>query len=111
ACREDAAIAVVGFAIWLALARGRWTLGIALGVAGVVLLALDLHDVMPYFRGSPYPHLQRYAFLGNSLGDILLSLVARPWRWLGALASWRNAVYLLAMLGPLAFLPLFAPRV
>ena len=110
ACREDAAIAVVGFGLWLAVARGRWRLGVGLAVASVLLLALDLRHVMPYFRGAPYPHLQRYAHLGSSLGDILLSLAVRPWRWISAALTPEKLVYLLALLLPLGALPLLAPR-
>ncbi len=110
ACREDAALAVLGFGAWIAVARSRWTVGMALGIASVFLLLVDLHYVMPYFRGAPYPHLHRYAYLGSSLGEILLNAVVRPWQWLGALLSARKALYLLAMLGPLAFVPLLAPR-
>ena len=57
ACREDAAIAVVGFGIWLAVARQRWRLGAAVAAASVLLLAVDLKYLMPLFRGEPYPHL------------------------------------------------------
>ncbi len=72
ACREDAAVAVVGFGIWLALARARWVVGAGVAVAAVVLLMLDLHVIMPYFRGDgPYHHLYRYTHLGQSLGEIL----------------------------------------
>jgi uncharacterized membrane protein len=107
--REDCTIAVVGFGIWLALARGRWALGAAVGGASVVLLFADITWVMPYFRGSPYPHLQRYPHLGSSLGEILLTLLARPWQWFGVVVSAKKIVYLLAMLAPFGFLPLLAP--
>lgn len=108
-CREDAAIAVVGFAIWLGAARGRWALGAALAGASVLLLAADINVVMPYFRGEPYPHLQRYAHLGSGFGDILVSLVARPWRWLPVVVTAKKLAYLVALLAPLGFLPLLAP--
>jgi uncharacterized membrane protein len=111
ACREDAAVAVVGFGIWLAVARGRWRLGAALGVASVLLLAVDLRYVMPLFRGEPYPHLHRYDYLGTSLAEILVNMVIRPWRWVGVALSGGKLVYLLLMLLPLGFLPLLAPRV
>ena len=111
ACREDAAVAVVGFGIWLAVARGRWRLGAALGVASVLLLAVDLRYVMPFFRGAPYPHLHRYDYLGTSLAEILVNMVIRPWRWVGVALSGGKLVYLLLMLLPLGFLPLLAPRV
>jgi uncharacterized membrane protein len=111
ACREDAAVAVVGFGIWLALARRRHAAGAAVAVAGVVLLLLDLQVIMPHFRGGAgYHHLYRYAHLGGSLGEILVSIVLRPWRWLGVLATGPKLVYVLAMLAPLGFLPLLAPR-
>src|SRR5205823_6139727 len=111
ACREDAAVAVVGFAIWLALARGRWVVGAVLSVAAVALLMVDLQVVMPYFRaGAGYHHLYRYTHLGRTLGEILVS-IALPWRWLGVVLTGPKIVYMLAMLAPLGFLPLLAPRV
>ncbi len=111
ACREDAAVAVVGFGIWLALARGRWAVGVAVAVAAVALLLLDLQVIMPYFReGAGYHHLYRYSHLGSSLTEILTSIVVRPWRWLGVLLTTPKLVYMLAMLAPLGFLPLLGPR-
>jgi uncharacterized membrane protein len=77
----------------------------------VALLLLDLQVIMPYFReGAAYHHLYRYTHLGGSLGEILVSIALRPWRWLGALLMVPKLIYLLAMLAPLAFLPLLAPR-
>jgi uncharacterized membrane protein len=112
ACREDAAVAVVGFGIWLALARGRWAVGAGVALAAVALLLLDLQLIMPYFRGGAgYHHLYRYAHLGDSLGEILVTIAVRPWRWLGVLLTGPKLLYALAMLAPLGFLPLLAPRV
>jgi len=110
ACREDAAIAVVGFGVWLAIARGRWRLGAGVAAASVLLLAVDLKYVMPYFRGEPYPHLHRYAHLGSSLGDILLTLALKPWRWITVVLTPEKLAYLLALLLPLGGLPLLGPR-
>lgn len=108
--REDAAVAGVGFGIWLATTRGRWRLGAAVAAACVLLLYLDVTLVMPYFRGASYPHLAaRWPHLGRSLPEILLSL-ALPWKWLPVVLTGPKLVYLLAMLAPLAFLPLLAPR-
>jgi uncharacterized membrane protein len=109
--REDAAIAGVGFAAWLALARRRWALGAAVAVACVALLWLETSLLMPHFRGEPYPHLiKRWAYLGDSLPEVLVNIVVRPWRWLRVVLTLDKAVYMLALLAPLAFLPLAAPR-
>lgn len=107
--REDAAVAVTGFAVWLAVARGRWVVGAALAAASVGVLFVDVTYLMPHFRGEAYPHLGRYAHLGGSLGQILLGLAA-PWRWLPGVLTAPKLVYLVLMLAPLGFLPLLAPR-
>ena len=109
--REDCAVAGVGFGIWLALARRRRVAGAALVVACVALLWIDMNVVMPHFRGEPYPHLvKRYAYLGATLPEVISSMLIRPWRWLPVVVTPEKAVYLAAMLAPLGFLPLAAPR-
>jgi uncharacterized membrane protein len=109
--REDAAVAVVGFGVWLALARGRWALGAAVAAVSVLVLLVDVAWVMPYFRGAPYPHLHRYRHLGASVPEILVTLAAPPWSWIPVVLTAKKLEYLAAMLAPLGFLPLLAPRV
>jgi uncharacterized membrane protein len=110
ACREDAAVAVVGFAVWLALCRRRWLVSAAVTAIAIAILAIDVRWLMPWFLGARYDHLSRYQHLGGSLGEILVNVALRPWRWLGIVLTPAKAVYLAALLGPLAFLPLLAPR-
>jgi len=109
--REDAAIAGVGFGVWLALARRRWAVGAAVAVSCVALLWLDMNVIMPHFRGEPYPHLvKRYAYLGETLPEVVANVIVRPWRWARVVFTPEKALYLLALLAPLGFLPLAAPR-
>jgi uncharacterized membrane protein len=109
ACREDAAIAVAGFGLWLALGRGRRLLGAGIAAGALALLWIELRWLIPFFRGAPYVHLGRYAALGGSLGELLLAPLRQPLRTARLLLDGRRAVYLLAMLAPLGFLPLAAP--
>jgi uncharacterized membrane protein len=109
--REDCGIAGVGLGLWLALARRRWLAGALVAVASVAMLWVDMNLLMPYFRGEPYPHLvTRYAYLGETLPEVLTSMLFRPWRWLPVVFTAEKALYVLAMLAPLGFLPLAAPR-
>jgi uncharacterized membrane protein len=111
ACREDAAVAVVGFAVWLAVARKRWLVGSVLAIVAVGILAIDIAWLMPRFLGvRHYDHLNRYRHLGDSLGQVLLSIAVRPWRWIGIVITPAKLVYLVAMLAPLGFLPLLGGR-
>lgn len=108
-CREDAALAVAGLGLWIALARRRWIWGLGVAAGSLALLFFDTQVLMPYFRGGPYPHLHRYAHLGGSLGEILLNMVLHPLRTLGFMVSGEKLTYLLALLAPLGLLPLLAP--
>ena len=108
--REDAAVAIVGFGVWLALARRKWLAGAAVAAVAIALLAVDIRWVMPYFLGRPYTHFGRYTPLGDSLEAILVSPALRPRALLESLLTVANARYLFLLLAPLGFLPLLAPR-
>ena len=107
--REDAAIAVVGLGIWLALSKRRRLWGAVTAACAFALLLADTRWLMPHFRGAPYPHLGRYAHLGRSVLEIVMALLLHPFRALAGLVTGKRLVYLGALLGPLAFLPLLAP--
>jgi uncharacterized membrane protein len=109
--REDAAVAIVGFGVWLALARRKWLAGAGVAAAAIALLIVDVRWLMPYFLGRPYTHFGRYSQLGDSLEQILLAPVLRPGALLASLVTVANARYLVLLLAPFGFLPLLAPRV
>lgn len=104
--REDAALAVMGVGIWLALGQGRWRAGAATAAGAFAVLYVDLRWIIPAFRGEPYSHLGRYAGLGRSLVEIAAGMVLHPLRVLLRVATLSRAVYVLAMLAPLGLLPL-----
>ncbi len=108
-CREDAALAVMGLGAWLAMGRRRWLLGAATMAGALAVLAVDIRWLIPWYRGTAYPHLGRYAHLAESFGGILAGLLLHPVRALAGVLSGERLVYLLAMLAPLGFLPLLSP--
>ena len=110
ATREDAAIAVVGLGLWLAVTERRWLWGAATALGAFAVLMVDTRWLIPHFRGEPYPHLGRYAHLGRTVPEIMGTLVLHPWRVLAGLVTEKRLVYLGALLAPLAFLPLLAPE-
>jgi uncharacterized membrane protein len=110
ATREDAAIAVLGLGVWVALAQRRLVLGGAVGALGVAWLFASVEWIVPFFRGGPYPYFGvRYRHLGDSLGAIVLSPLLRPRAVLAVLLSASRLRYVAALLAPLGFLPLLAP--
>ena len=80
--------------------------GTLAGVGSLAVLALDVRLVIPTYRGEPYAHLWRYRWLGDSLGGIVATGLLHPLRTLAALLTADRLVYRVAMLAPLALLPL-----
>jgi uncharacterized membrane protein len=105
-CREDAALPVMGLGAWMAVAHRRWVAGAVTAVGALALLAVDVRWIIPAYRGEAYSHLGRYAHLGGSLPEIIVNAILHPLRALATLLTADRAVYVLAILGPLAFLPL-----
>lgn len=109
ACREDAAVAVVGLGAWLVLSRRQWVWGAATAAVAAGLLVADLSWIIPHYRGESYSHLWRYEHLGRSIGEVATTLLLDPLRAVAPIVTGRRLVYLAALLAPLAFLPLLAP--
>ena len=108
-CREDAAIAVVGLGLWVALSRRLWLWGAGMAAAALGILFVEVRWLIPGYRGEAYSHLWRYDHLGRSLPEILATVLLHPLRTVARLATLERLVYLGALLAPLALLPLAAP--
>lgn len=109
ACREDAALAVIGLGAWIGLGRRRWIPALLTSGTALAVLLVDVWWVIPWFRGEAYPHLARYTHLGSSLGSVLAALFLHPVAALAPALTLDRLVYLLALLAPVGFLPLRAP--
>jgi uncharacterized membrane protein len=84
--------------------------GAGMLAAGMGVLYLDLYIVIPYFQHGFYRFfIQRYGELGNSLPEVLETLVLHPLRVLGFLVRPKALAYVAEMLLPFAFLPLASP--
>jgi uncharacterized membrane protein len=84
--------------------------GIGLAVASIGYLLLVMHVLIPFFREGADPHYTRYfGKFGNSMGEIILGMVSQPSLVIEELVTVSSVSYLLALLLPLAFLPLLSP--
>lgn len=106
--KEEIALAVAGLGLWYALARRRRVAGIAIAIAGTAAAALALGVVAHYNDGGD-PFAGRYEEVGGSPTGILKTLATDPLTILRAAFDLDGLTYLLALLVPLAFLPLAAP--
>lgn len=115
--KEQVGVAVAGLGVWMLLearrrpdTRPRAVAGGALVAGGLGWAAFSVLVVIPHF--SPIgesPFLGRYSEFGDGPLDVVLTVLARPWEVLALLGDPARVGYLLALLAPLAFLPLAAP--
>lgn len=108
ACREDMAL-VVTFLGVLLIIEGRRRAGPATMLAGLTWLALTTQVIQPHFAGS-FVHVAFLDRYGSSIGEIATTMIGDPGRVLGDLLTTQNGAFVVALLAPVLFLPLLAPR-
>ena len=106
--KEEIPLAVAGLGLWYALARRRRLAGIAIAISGAAVAVFAL-GVVEHFNDGGGPFAGRYDEVGGSPTGILKTLVTDPLTIVRALFDREGLAYLLALLVPLAFLPLAAP--
>lgn len=81
--------------------------GLGLAVVAFSWLLLYTLVIQPTFRADQtYYYIHRYAWLGDSMGEILRTLLTRPDRWLPRFLELRPWFFVGLLLLPLALLPL-----
>ena len=107
--KEQVGLALVVLGVWMA-ARGAPRAGAALAAVSAAWVAVSVWVIIPRFSTSGQSaFIGRYEALGDSPGGVATSLVLRPWEAAEVAGTPERGGYLLALLLPLALLPLAAP--
>jgi uncharacterized membrane protein len=107
--KEQVGLALAMLGLWMAV-RGARRAGALLAAAGITWSLLAVLVVIPRFnRGEGSEFVGRYSHLGDSQGEILATIITRPWVVAELLAQPERLAYLAALLVPLLLLPLAAP--
>lgn len=100
-------VAAIGLGLWWA-GRGRGGRRMAvLGVAWTLLAHLVLQ---PWVGDGSFAHEDAFARFGDGPLEVVWGMVTRPWDLVVALTARENFVLTMALLAPVGFLPLLAPR-
>lgn len=105
ACKEEVCLIAAAFGVLLML-RGDRRSGLLVALGGVAIFLFETGIVVPWFRGAAFPFIDRYSHLGKDLPEVLTTLVTRPGFVLATTLTPAKMGYLMALVGPLAFLPL-----
>jgi uncharacterized membrane protein len=106
-CKEDSGIYLFAFGISLILKKKK--IGLVYAIIGLAISTYALLYLIPSLRGSPSDTLDRFAYLGNSPGQILLSIFTNPLLVLKHLLVKQKLTYLLKLLLPNLFTALLSP--
>jgi uncharacterized membrane protein len=129
AAKEDFALILIPLGVWLA-GHAWWqrktgsanlrvgpvapkrglVIGAGLTAFSLAYLLLVTRIVIPWFRNWEEVHYARYfAKFGDSLGEIIVSMLTDPALVFDEFVTLTSANYLLALFVPLAFLPFLSP--
>ncbi|HVM62412.1 MAG TPA: DUF2079 domain-containing protein [Verrucomicrobiae bacterium] len=111
AIKEEAAIVVGMFGLYLALFTPRKITGAILLAAAFGYFLLAVSVLVPLISGHNYVMTSLFHEVGGSKLEILLSPVARPRAFWGHLFDPRSLYFAAVLLAPLLFLPLRKPAI
>jgi uncharacterized membrane protein len=110
ATKEEVALVIAGLGVWYGVSRRRWALGAGIALAGVVVSALAVEVVIPYFNdGADASFYGRYREVGGSAAGIVRTAFTDPLTLFRVAFDGEGLAYLASLLVPLALLPLGAP--
>lgn len=108
ACKQDAALVVVGIGIWYAW-RWRQPLALSLAAGAMVYFAVVVRLAAHLAGTSENFYFELYADLGATPGEMLRTMLLHPSVPLKMVLTPRVFDFLLLLVWPLAFLPLRSP--
>jgi uncharacterized membrane protein len=99
-CRAALSITIAVMGVWLILFEQRKLYGAIAVILGVGWFLIATQWLIPHFRPAGVEAVARYAYLGNSLPEILLNLVLKPHLILGRIFSIGSLFYFFLLLLP-----------
>jgi uncharacterized membrane protein len=109
--KEEAAVYLGMFGLYLALFRQQRRVGLALAIGGFAYFWLLTTLVIPAFDGHGYRELAYFSGLGTRHQEILFSPLTKPRQFWGRLFEMPSFYLLGCLLVPLLLLPLRRPKV
>jgi uncharacterized membrane protein len=109
--KEEAAIPIGTFGLYLVLFDKRRTLGLIIAVTAFAYFVIMTSLIIPALAHQPYMALSHFPAIGQSHTAILLSPVTNPRAFWGNLFAPSTFYFAALLLAPLLFMPLRKPSV
>ncbi|WP_017303796.1 DUF2079 domain-containing protein [Spirulina subsalsa] len=102
-CKAVLSLPVIFLGIWLLLWEKKRIAGSVAIALGTLWFILTTQIIIPHWSGQEPAAISRYAYLGNSIPEILLNLFVQPQLILQHLLTLDNFFYLFLLFLPLAW--------
>ncbi len=102
-CRDALSLTVAAMGVWLLVLEKRRVCGAIALVSGTAWFLIVTQVLIPQFRPAGVESVYRYAYLGNSLTEILQNLVLKPQLILSHLFTGDNLLYPFLVFLPIAW--------
>ncbi len=106
--KEDMSLFVLGFGIYLLIFKKIKIISFLLIILSITYLFISTEYIIPYFRGAPYSHIDRFQFLGDDIGSVTKELASHPLRSVISATNTYKLTHLLYYLFPVIFIPLLS---
>ncbi|MBU1880329.1 MAG: DUF2079 domain-containing protein [Chloroflexi bacterium] len=104
--KEEIAFVAVAYGLYIALAQRHWKLGLGVAAGGLAYGLAALLWIIPAFQGTDtYFFASRYGYLGDSISEMIVTLVTQPLLVLEHVFTVDKLGFVLRLLVPLALLP------
>lgn len=108
-CQENMSLVLVAFGLYAIVLRRGWQWWAPLILAGTVYALWYVRMVVPALNPDTINFVSIYSHLGDSHGQIIANLLARPWEILRYITEPPRLWWLYQLFAPLAFIPWFGP--
>jgi uncharacterized membrane protein len=110
--RSEGGFVLAAMGLYALIHRRGWPWVVAPALVGLGWVALCVRVLIPAFRsGNDFLYSLIYAWLGNTPGEMLQTLLLRPGYVAEHIFTPEKLGYLLDLFGPLLFLPLLRPDI
>lgn len=108
--REDVSLVVAGMGVLALMERRSWRWSVVPMVVGAGWFALAMKLTAHFSGYGQYKFLVYYTWLGGTVPEIIKHALLKPWIVLQHLFALSNVAFLIALLLPFAYLPIFGLR-
>ncbi len=102
-CRDALSLTVAAMGVWLIFFEKKKICGAIALTLGLAWFLIATQVLIPYFRPGGVESVGRYAYLGNSIPEVVLNLFLKPGLILGSLFSAESLFYLFLLFLPIGW--------